>query len=164
MWEHTMIRTGIGFDTHRLVKGRKLVLGGVTIKHKFGLGGHSDADVLCHAIADALLGAIADGNIGTHFPNTCPAWKDASSIDLLKSVAARVKAAGAEINNVDSTVIAEEPRIMPHVLQMRANLSLALGIPAGRISVKATTAETMGAIGRQEGIAVMAIATVMQGD
>jgi 2-C-methyl-D-erythritol 2,4-cyclodiphosphate synthase len=159
-----MIRTGIGFDTHRLVKGRKLVLAGVTIKHKVGLDGHSDADVLCHAIADALLGAIADGNIGTHFPNTDPAWKDARSMDLLKIVAARVRAAGAEINNVDSTVIAEEPRIMPHVLQMRANLSLALGIPAERISVKATTAETMGAIGRREGMVVMAIATVEQGN
>lgn len=158
-----MIRTGIGFDTHRFVKGRKLVLGGVAIEHKAGLDGHSDADVLCHAIADALLGAIADGDIGTHFPNTDPAWKDACSIDLLRKVAACVKAAGATINNVDATVVAEQPRISPHVPKMRDNLANALGIPAGRVSVKATTAETMGALGRQEGMAAMAVATVEQG-
>lgn len=158
-----MVRTGIGFDTHRFVTGRKLILGGVALEHTAGLDGHSDADVLCHAVVDALLGAIADGNIGTHFPNTDPAWKDASSIELLRKVAVCVRTAGATINNVDSTVIAEQPRVMPHVLQMRTNIANALGIPAGRVSVKATTPETMGALGRQEGIAVMAIATVEQG-
>lgn len=158
-----MIRTGIGFDTHRFAKDRKLVIGGVTIAHDVGLAGHSDADVLCHALADALLGAIADGNIGTHFPNTDPAWKDASSIELLRKVAACVRTAGASINNVDATVIAEQPRLMPHVPEMRRNIANALGIPAGHVSVKATTAETMGALGRQEGIAVMAVATVEQG-
>jgi len=159
----TMIRTGIGFDTHRFAKGRKLVLGGVTIEHEAGLDGHSDADVLCHALADALLGAIADGNIGTHFPNTHPAWKDVSSIELLRKVVTCVRTAGATINNVDSTIIAEQPLLMPHVSQMRTNIANALGISAGHVSVKATTAETMGALGRQEGIAVMAIATVEQG-
>lgn len=157
-----MIRTGIGFDTHRFAIGRRLVLGGVTIEHPVGLDGHSDADVLCHAIADALLGAIEDGDIGTHFPNTDPAWKDASSIDLLRKVAVCVKNSGATINNVDSTIIAEVPRVTPHAAKMRSNIANALGIPAGRVSVKATTAETMGALGRKEGIAVMAVATVDQ--
>lgn len=158
-----MIRTGIGFDTHRFARGRKLVLGGVAIKHKLGLDGHSDADVLCHAIMDALLGAVADGNIGTHFPNTDPAWKDACSIDLLRKVVARLHSLGASINNVDATIIAEQPRIMQHVDKMRANLAQALGIKMTLVSVKATTAEGMGAIGRQEGMAVMAVATVEQG-
>ncbi|MEI6970149.1 MAG: 2-C-methyl-D-erythritol 2,4-cyclodiphosphate synthase [bacterium] len=156
------MRTGIGFDIHRFKAGRKLVLGGVAIEHKVGLDGHSDADVLCHAVADALLGAIEDGDIGTHFPNSDPAWKDASSIDLLRKVAVCVKNAEATINNVDATVIAEEPRITPHAAKMRSNIANAIGIPAGRVSVKATTAEMMGALGRSEGIAVMAVATVDQ--
>jgi len=157
-----MIRTGIGFDTHRFAKGRKLVLAGVTIKHKAGLDGHSDADVLCHAIADALLGAMADGDIGTHFPNTDEAWKDACSVDLLKRVAARVKELHGSIINVDSTIVAEQPRVAPYTARMRANLSHALGIKVDHISVKATSAERMGALGREEGISAMAVATVEQ--
>lgn len=157
-----MIRMGIGFDAHRFAKGRKLVLGGVTIRHKAGLEGHSDADVLCHAIADALLGAVADGDIGTHFPNTDPAWKDACSLDLLRRVAVRIAELKGRVNNVDATILAEQPKMMPHIDSMRANLAQAIGIRADRVSVKATTVEGMGALGREEGIAAMAVATVEQ--
>ena len=157
-----MIRMGTGFDAHRFAKGRKLVLGGVTIKYKAGLLGHSDADVLCHAVADALLGAVADGDIGTHFPNTDPAWKDACSLDLLRRVAVRVAELNGRINNVDATILAEEPKMAPHVAKMRANLAQAMGIRADRVSVKATTVEGMGAIGRGEGMAAMAVAAVEQ--
>jgi 2-C-methyl-D-erythritol 2,4-cyclodiphosphate synthase len=157
-----MIRTGIGFDVHRFAAGRRLVLGGVTFDHPQGLEGHSDADVLCHALADALLGAVAAGDIGQHFPDTDAAWKDANSVDLLRKVADIVRDRNARILNVDATVIAQKPRLAPHVSQMRANLEDALGIPADRIGIKATTSERLGALGREEGIAVMAIATVDQ--
>jgi 2-C-methyl-D-erythritol 2,4-cyclodiphosphate synthase len=157
-----MVRTGIGFDIHPFAPGRKLVLGGVTIPHPEGLAGHSDADVLSHAIADALLGAVSDGDIGTHFPDSDPAWKDASSIELLRQVAGRVRQKGAAIVNVDATVMAEKPRVAPHVEGMRRELASALGMSADRISVKATTCEGLGAIGRAEGIAVVAVATVEQ--
>jgi 2-C-methyl-D-erythritol 2,4-cyclodiphosphate synthase len=157
-----MIRTGTGFDAHRLVAGRDLILGGVRVEFELGLAGHSDADVLCHAIADALLGAVADGDIGKHFPDNDPAWKDASSIGLLKETAERVRALSAEINNVDATIIAERPKLAPHVPEMRRNLADALGIPASHVSVKATTVEGMGSLGRGEGIAAMAVATVDQ--
>ena len=155
-----LIRTGIGFDVHRFSHGRKLVLGGVGIDHDVGLDGHSDADVLCHAIMDALLGAVADGDIGTHFPDTDKAWKDADSIEMLKVVADRLRAKGAHILNVDSTVITENPKLAPYIKLMRENMARALGIGVARVSVKATTAETMGALGREEGIAVLAVATV----
>lgn len=155
-----MHRSGIGFDVHRFEPGRKLVLGGVTIPSAIGLAGHSDADVICHAIADALLGAIADGDIGLHFPNTDPRWKDAASIGLLKLVVARVTARGGAVVNVDAAVIAEIPRLAPHVQAMREKLAAALGIGIDRISVKATTAEKLGALGRAEGMAVMATASV----
>jgi 2-C-methyl-D-erythritol 2,4-cyclodiphosphate synthase len=154
------MRTGIGFDIHRFAEGRRLVLGGVEIPERPGLEGHSDADVLCHALADALLGAVGDGDIGVHFPNTDPAWKDACSLDLLRTVAARLRAGGWRIVNVDSSVMAERPRIRPYVAAMRARLAEAMGIGEDRVSVKATTMEQLGAIGRREGIAVMAVAAV----
>ena len=155
-----MNRVGIGYDIHRMAAGRKLVLGGVTIPHPVGLHGHSDADALTHAVADALLGAVADGDIGRHFPNTDPRWKDALSLELLKIVAGRVRERGGRIVNVDAMVIAEQPHIAPYVDDMRRNLSASLGIPLGSVSVKATTAEHLGALGRSEGIAVMAVASV----
>ena len=156
-----MVRTGIGFDAHRLVEGRKLILGGVTIPHATGLLGHSDADVLAHAITDALLGAVADGDIGQHFPDSASAWKDADSLYLLRQVVARLDTLGWSIGNVDATVLAEAPKLAPHILQMRQALAAAMGIGVGAVSVKATTVEKMGAIGRREGISVMAVATVM---
>ena len=156
------IRTGIGFDAHRLKRGRKLVLGGVEIKHEFGLEGHSDADVICHAIMDALLGAVADGDIGVHFPNTDRKWAGARSLDLMKPVLNRLKIKGARVINVDSMVLAEAPKIMPHVAQMRKNIARVLHIPVDCVSIKATTLEKIGSIGRKEGMAVMAVATVEQ--
>lgn len=155
-----MIRTGIGFDIHRFARGRPLVLGGVRLAFDRGLAGHSDADVVCHAVADALLGAMADGDIGVHFPDTDPAWKNADSLDLLRRVAVRVRALGARIGNVDCTVLAEAPRLAPHIPLMRSNLARAMHVAASRVSVKATTLEKLGALGRGEGIAVHAVATV----
>lgn len=155
-----MVRTGIGFDAHRFAPGRRLVLGGVQIPSPVGLLGHSDADVLCHAVADALLGSVAAGDIGQHFPDSDAAWKDACSLDLLRRTAEIVRARGARIVNTDATVLAEKPRLAPHVERMRALIAGALGIAAADVSVKATTLEKMGAIGREEGIAVMAVATV----
>ena len=155
-----MLRIGQGYDIHRFAPGRALVLGGVTISHPVGLLGHSDADVLCHAVADALLGAMADGDIGVHFPDRDPRWKDADSLDLLRRVAALVKGRGGVVQNVDATLLAEQPRIASHAAAMRANLGAALGIPAERISVKATTLEGLGALGRGEGLAALAVALV----
>ncbi|OGV60188.1 MAG: 2-C-methyl-D-erythritol 2,4-cyclodiphosphate synthase [Lentisphaerae bacterium RIFOXYA12_FULL_48_11] len=155
-----VIRTGIGFDVHRFAMDRKLVLGGVEVRDHNGLEGHSDADVLCHAVMDALLGAIADGDIGRHFPDTDPKWRNADSMEMLKLVVAMVGSKGFRVVNVDSTVIAQSPKIAPFVDRMRANLSVALGVTADRVSVKATTMEKMGALGREEGIAVMSVATV----
>ena len=154
------LRTGIGFDAHRLAAGRRLVLGGVSIAHPEGLLGHSDADVLCHAVMDALLGATADGDIGRHFPDTEARWKDARSLELLRTVAQRLRARQWTVVNVDCTVMAEAPRLAPHIEAMRANMAEALGIAVERVSVKATTLEGMGALGRREGIAVLAVATV----
>lgn len=158
-----MVRTGIGFDAHRLVEGRRLVLGGVTIDFPLGLLGHSDADVLCHAVSDALLGAIADGDIGVHFPDTDARWKDANSLDLLAHVVSRLKARQAHIVNVDATILAEQPKLAPHREAMRANLAKTMQVPVEAVSIKATTVEGMGALGRKEGIAVMAVATVTCG-
>lgn len=154
------IRTGIGFDIHRFAPGRKLVLGGVALEYSQGLEGHSDADVLCHALADAVLGAIADGDIGQHFPNTDPRWRGADSIELLRTVGRRAADRGFRVVNVDATVIAEAPRVGPHAAAMRANIAAALAIAPEDVSVKATTAETLGALGRREGIAVLAVATL----
>lgn len=155
-----MIRTGLGFDIHRFKAGRRLVLGGVQIESPEGLDGHSDADVVCHALADALLGAIADGDIGQHFPNTDPQWKNADSVELLAAVVARVRARGFHVVNVDAAIQAEKPKIMPHAMTMRMRLAPVLGVGVDAVSIKATTMEGLGAIGRGEGIAVMAIATV----
>jgi len=160
LFNRIMTRTGIGFDIHRFKRGRKLVLGGMAVKSNFGLEGHSDADVLCHAVIDALLGAVADGDIGVHFPDTQKRWKGVNSLKLLASVAGKLKARGTVINNIDSTVLAEKPRLAPYREKMRANLVKALGISVDRISVKATTLESLGALGRGEGIAAMAVATV----
>lgn len=155
-----MIRTGIGFDIHRLAPGCKLILGGVRIESAFGLAGHSDADVLCHALIDALLGAVADGDIGVHFPDNEERWKDAESLKMLASVAARLRMKGVALINIDATVLAEKPRLAPYREAMRAKLAQALGIDASKVSIKATTMETLGALGRGEGIAAMAVAAV----
>ena len=155
-----MIRTGIGFDAHVFVSGRPLILGGVDIPHEFGLAGHSDADVLCHAVMDALLGAIAAGDIGVHFPDTDPEWKGAHSLDLLSRVVAILSEHGFKAVNIDTTVIGEEPKISSSVDEMRANIAKAMNLSIDAISVKATTTERMGALGRGEGLAVMAVATV----
>ncbi|MGH7573200.1 MAG: 2-C-methyl-D-erythritol 2,4-cyclodiphosphate synthase [Gemmatimonadota bacterium] len=154
------MRTGIGFDVHRFAEGRRLVLGGIEIGHPRGLAGHSDADVLLHAIADALLGAAGLGDIGRHYPPGDPRWKDADSVELLRDAAGRVRAAGWEMSNVDATVLAEAPRVGPHVERMIARISEALSLQPDRVSVKATTMEGLGPIGREEGIAAMAVATV----
>jgi 2-C-methyl-D-erythritol 2,4-cyclodiphosphate synthase len=151
------MRIGRGFDVHALVKGRKLVVGGVTIPYEKGLAGHSDADVLMHAVCDALLGAAALGDIGRHFPDTDPRYKDADSRALLREVATKVRGAGFSIANLDATILAEAPKMAPHIGAMVANLAADLGLPAGRVNVKAKTAEGLGAIGRGEGIAAEAI-------
>ena len=147
---------------HRLAKGRKLILGGVEITHTHGLEGHSDADVLSHAIADALLGAIGAGDIGQHFPNTDESIRGMSSIDILKRVAALLIENKARVVNVDATVITEGPKIALHVPAMRKIIAQAIAVDGSRVGVKATTNERLGAIGRSEGIAAMAIATVEQ--
>ena len=155
----TNIRIGNGFDVHALVAGRPLVLGGVAIPHERGLAGHSDADVVLHAVCDAILGALALGDIGMHFPDTDARWKDADSRALLRHVAALAAAQGWRIGNLDVTVIAEAPKLAPHVPAMRANLAGDLACDVGAISVKATTTERLGFAGRGEGIA--ALATVL---
>jgi 2-C-methyl-D-erythritol 2,4-cyclodiphosphate synthase len=152
------MRIGQGFDVHALVEGRKLVVGGVAIPFGKGLAGHSDADVLIHAVCDALLGAAALGDIGAHFPDTDPRYKDADSRALLREVAAKVRGAGFSVANVDATIHAQAPKMAPHIAAMVANLAADLGVPAGRVNVKAKTAERLGAIGRGEGIAAEAIA------
>ena len=153
-------QVGIGYDIHRKTEGRPLVLGGVTIRSDWGLEGHSDADVLLHAIGDALLGAVALGDLGKHFPPGDPRWKDASSLELLRLISALLAGRGATIANVDATVVAEAPKIAPLREAMRQNIAQALRIGIGQVSVKATTNETLGALGRGEGVAALAIAMV----
>src|SRR6516162_4931643 len=155
-----MIRSGIGYDIHRFAEGLKLILGGVEIAHARGLEGHSDADVLSHAIADALLGAIGAGDIGQHFPNTDESIRGISSIEILRRVAKLVADKGARVVNVDATMIAEAPRLAPHVAAMRQKLADAIGLSESDVSLKATTNEQLGPVGRGEGIAAIAIATV----
>ena len=155
-----MTLTGIGYDVHRFAEGRVLVLGGVEIPHSEGLDGHSDADVLCHAIADAILGAIGENDIGHHFPNTDPAWKGMSSLEIVRRSAELVAEAGGRICNIDSTLIAEAPKIAPHLAAMKANLACVLALPERRVGIKATTNERLGFLGRCEGIAAMAVASV----
>ena len=156
--------TGIGYDVHRFASGRPLILGGVEIPHGQGLDGHSDADVLAHAIADAVLGAVGERDIGHHFPNSDESIRGISSLEILRKVARLIKTLGGRIINVDSTLIAEAPKIAPHVLEMRQNLAAALEVPLARVGVKATTNERMGFLGRGEGIAAMAVASVEQPD
>lgn len=151
------MRTGIGYDVHRLVEGRKLILGGVTVPHTLGLLGHSDADVLTHAVMDALLGAAAMGDIGQHFPDTDPAYHNADSLKLLSHVRVLLADAGYHIENIDVTVIAQKPKLAPHLLEMRQNLSRVLQIPVDGVSIKATTTEGLGFTGTEEGIAALAI-------
>ena len=151
-----MIRIGTGFDVHALVPGRRLVLGGVAIPHERGLEGHSDADVLLHAIGDAILGALALGDLGAHFPDSDPRWKGADSRALLRRIVALMRERGFSVGNVDATVIAQAPRLAPHVPAMRANLAADLECGLDDVSVKATTTERLGFSGRGEGIAAMA--------
>jgi len=151
-------RVGIGYDIHRLVPGLSLVLGGVHLKHDGGLQAHSDGDALAHAIGDALLGALGLGDLGTHFPDSDARLRGISSMELLGRIRAMVSERGASVVNVDATLILEAPRIAPHAEAMRANLARALGIEEDRVSVKATTNERLGALGREEGIAAMAVA------
>lgn len=153
-------RSGIGYDVHRLAKDRRLILGGIEIPHSHGLTGHSDADVLSHAIADALLGAICAGDIGSHFPNTDEKIRGISSLEILRRVTKVLAQNKARPINIDATVIAEEPKIAPHISAMRKRLAEAIGLVETHVSIKATTNELLGAIGRGEGIAAMAIATV----
>lgn len=152
--------TGIGYDVHQFAENRPLVLGGVTIPHTHGLAGHSDADVLCHAIADALLGAMGHPDIGHYFPPGDPACKDISSLKILAKCRELAVEANLLIVNVDSTLIAEAPKVLPHRDAMRHNIGAALGIPTARVGIKATTNETMGFVGRREGIAALAVAQV----
>lgn len=151
------MRVGFGCDTHRLVEGRRLVLGGVEIEHSLGLLGHSDADALCHAVIDALFGAAALGDIGSHFPDTDPAYEGADSIALLKEAGRLVREAGYEIENIDSTVIAQRPKLAPYIGEMAARMAAALGIEPDAVSVKAKTNEKMGFTGREEGIEARAV-------
>jgi 2-C-methyl-D-erythritol 2,4-cyclodiphosphate synthase len=155
-----MTLCGIGYDVHRFIEGRPLVLGGVEIPHTHGLDGHSDADVLAHAIADAVLGAIGERDIGFHFPNSDQSIRGISSLEILRRAAALVAERGGRVVNIDATLIAEAPKISPHVAAMRANLAVALGLDPRRVGVKATTNERMGFLGRGEGIAAMAVASV----
>ena len=153
-------RCGIGYDAHRLVSGRKLILGGVEIAHKRGLEGHSDADVLSHAIADAILGALGAGDIGKHFPDTEESIRGISSMEILRHVATIAAQKNARLVNVDATMLAEAPKISPHITAMQEKIAEALGVKANAISVKATTNEGLGAIGRGEGMSAIAVASV----
>lgn len=151
------MRVGLGYDVHKLVRDRDLIIGGVKIPHELGLLGHSDADVLLHAISDALLGAAALGDIGKHFPDTDPKYEGADSLMLLGEVAKLIKQEGYQVGNVDAIIIAQKPKMAPHIMTMRENIAGALGVSVNQISVKATTEEKLGFTGREEGIAAQAI-------
>jgi 2-C-methyl-D-erythritol 2,4-cyclodiphosphate synthase len=155
-----MIHAGIGYDVHPLAQGRKLVLGGVEIPHSKGLDGHSDADALMHAICDAILGSLGEGDIGHFFPNTDPRWRGAASKLFLQEAARQVIFRNGRIINVDATVIAQQPKLMPYAAAMKRNIAEALGIHPRKVGLKATTNELLGFIGREEGIAAMAVASV----
>lgn len=154
------VRTGLGYDCHRFATGRDLVLGGVRLEHPLGLEGHSDADVLTHAVIDALLGAAALGDIGAHFPDTDARYRNANSIELLEAAVRLVREAGWRVVNVDATVVIEQPKLAPAREEMRHRLAAALGVELGGVSVKATRGEGMGFVGRQEGAAALAVATL----
>jgi 2-C-methyl-D-erythritol 2,4-cyclodiphosphate synthase len=155
-----MVRTGTGYDVHRLVEGRPLVIGGVEIKHSHGLEGHSDADVLCHAIADALLGAAALPDIGHYFPPGDERFRGISSLKILEGVRIELGRRCVRVHNIDSTLIAEQPKILPHVPEMRKRIAEALGLKPSQIGIKATTSEQLGFAGRKEGMCAYAIATI----
>jgi len=155
-----MIATGIGYDVHRLVADRPLILGGVEIPHSLGLDGHSDADVLCHAIADAVLGAAGEPDIGHLFPNTDPTIRGISSLEILRRVRSVLEEKSIQLHNIDATLIAEEPRIAPHLSEMKNRVGAALGLSPARVGIKATTNESMGFLGRGEGMAALATACV----
>jgi len=155
-----MVHVGIGYDVHPLVEGRKLILGGVEIPHNKGLDGHSDADVLMHALCDAVLGALGLGDIGNYFPNTDPRWKGAASKVFLQEAARQIAFQHGKLVNVDATIIAQEPKVMPHAQNMKIHIAEALNVNIKRIGIKATTNEHLGFIGRGEGIAAMAVASI----
>ncbi len=155
-----MTRFGMGYDVHRLVEGRKLILGGVEIPHSMGLLGHSDADVLLHAVSDALLGAAALGDIGRHFPDTDPAYEGADSRKLLARVAELIREKGYEVGNVDATIVAQRPKLMGFIPQMNENIAEVLGVAADQVNVKATTEEKLGFTGSEEGISAYAVAGI----
>ena len=155
-----MNRVGIGYDVHQLKAGRRLILGGVEIPHDTGLEGHSDADVLMHAICDSVLGALGEGDIGTYFPPSEAQWKDAPSNIFLEKAAELIAERGGRLVNVDAMLIAEAPKIAPHIAQMKTNIAAALGVEPGAIGIKATTNEAMGFVGRGEGMAAHAVASV----
>jgi 2-C-methyl-D-erythritol 2,4-cyclodiphosphate synthase len=157
-----MTVAGIGWDSHRLAAGRTLILGGVTIAHDRGLDGHSDADVLTHAVIDALLGAAALGDIGQHFPDSDERYRDADSIELLRTVVATLAERGLRVAHVDTTVVMERPKLAVHREAIRASLAAALGVETGQVNVKASTGEGMGFVGREEGVAALAIATIRE--
>jgi 2-C-methyl-D-erythritol 2,4-cyclodiphosphate synthase len=154
------MRAGIGWDSHRLAAGRPLILGGVTIPHDRGLDGHSDADVLTHAVIDALLGAAALGDIGQHFPDSDERYRDADSIKLLRTVVATLAERGLRVAHVDTTLLMERPKLAGHREAIRASLAAALGVEPGQVNVKASTGEGMGFVGREEGVAALAVATL----
>jgi 2-C-methyl-D-erythritol 2,4-cyclodiphosphate synthase len=153
-----VLRIGIGYDSHRVVEGRKLMLGGEHIPSTVGLKGHSDGDALCHALTDAILGAAGHGDIGRHFPDTDPQYRDANSLDLLRRAFGIVRSAGFVVENVDAVVIAEQPKLAPHIDRIRATLATALEMPVAAVSVKGKTNEGMGEVGRGEGMMVHAVA------
>ena len=159
-----MHRIGFGFDAHRFEEGRKLIIGGVEIPHEKGLSGHSDADVLTHAICDALLGALGLGDIGSHFPDSDPKWKDVSSFLLLEETLAKMHEAKYEILNIDSTIVCEKPRITPHINAIKEKLSGVTGLGPGSLGIKATTTDGMGFTGRREGIAAYAVLIIKSSD
>ncbi len=156
-------RVGHGYDVHRLVEGRPLVLGGVTIPHEYGLLGHSDADVLLHAICDALLGAAGLGDIGLHFPDTDPAYRGVSSLKLLSRTCQLLEEAGFKVHNIDATVVAQAPKLRPFMDEMRANIASVCSLDPGRVNLKATTTEGLGPFGRAEGMAAHAVCLIKKG-
>lgn len=157
-----MIRIGHGYDVHKLVEGRDLILGGVNIPHTLGLLGHSDADVLLHAISDALLGALALGDIGKHFPDTDERYKGADSLELLRHVVQLIHEKGYTVGNIDAVILAQKPKLAPHIDKMRENIAAVCGIPNDRVSVKATTEERLGFTGREEGISAHCVTLLLR--
>ena len=157
-----MFRIGFGYDVHRLVENRPLILGGVEIAHGLGLEGHSDADVLIHAVIDAILGALGAGDIGQHFPDTDPAYKGVSSLSLLKTTVDLMASKGFQLNNLDATVVAQAPKLAPYIKAMQKNVADLFTVPVDRINIKATTSERLGFCGRQEGMEAFAVASIIR--